>query len=168
MTERKTDPVDAIVAQWRRERPDLDLEAMAVIGRLGRLLLVAQREIETVFDGHGLRQGEFDVLAALRRSGEPFELNPSMLADTLMLSRAGMTGRLDRLETAGLVRRVADAHDRRAIRVALTQAGRELVDTVVTEHTANETEMLSVLTADERRELDRLARILLSSLEPDA
>ncbi|MGK8500039.1 MarR family winged helix-turn-helix transcriptional regulator [Nocardia asiatica] len=168
MTERKADAVDAIVAQWERERPDLDLEAMGVVGRLGRLLLVAQREIEAVFGRHGLQRGEFDVLAALRRSGEPFELNPSVLADTLMLSRAGMTGRLDRLESAGLVRRVADAQDRRAIRVVLTEAGRELVDTVVTAHTANETRMLSVLTAGERRELDRIARILLRSLEPGA
>lgn len=151
MTERKTDPIDAIVAQWRRERPDLDLDAMAVLGRMGRLMLVARREIEAVFGRHGLRRGEFDVLAALRRSGAPFELNPSVIADTLMLSRAGMTGRLDRLEAAGLVRRVADAQDRRAIRVALTESGQELVDTVVTEHTANETRMLSVLTAGERR-----------------
>lgn len=167
MTERKADAVDAIVAQWERERPDLDLEAMAVVGRLGRLFLVAQREVEAVFGKHGLQRGEFDVLAALRRSGEPFELNPSVLADTLMLSRAGMTGRLDRLESAGLVRRVADVHDRRAVRVALTGAGRKLVDIVVTEHTANETRLLSVLTAAERRELDRLARILLGSMEPD-
>ncbi|WP_280251382.1 MarR family winged helix-turn-helix transcriptional regulator [Nocardia abscessus] len=168
MSERKTDAVDAIVAQWGRERPDLDLEAMGVIGRLGRLLLVAQREIEAVFGKHGLQRGEFDVLAALRRSGEPCELNPSVLADTLMLSRAGMTGRLDRLESAGLVRRVADAQDRRAVRVALTEAGRELVDRVVTEHVANETRMLSVLTVAERTELDRIARILLSSMEPGA
>ncbi|WP_174185491.1 MarR family winged helix-turn-helix transcriptional regulator [Nocardia barduliensis] len=168
MTERKADAVDAIVAQWERERPDLDLEAMGVVGRLSRLLLVVQREIEAVFGKHGLQRGEFDVLAALRRSGAPFELNPSVLADTLMLSRAGMTGRLDRLESAGLVRRIADARDRRAVRVALTEAGRELVDTVVTEHTANEARMLSVLTAGERRELDRIARILLSSMEPGA
>ncbi|MEU1993892.1 MarR family transcriptional regulator [Nocardia gamkensis] len=168
MTEQRADAVDAIVAQWERERPDLDLEAMGVVGRLGRLLVVAQREIEAVFGKHGLQRGEFDVLAALRRSGEPFELNPSVLADTLMLSRAGMTGRLDRLESAGLVRRVADAQDRRAVRVGLTAAGRELVDTVVTEHTANETRMLSVLTAGERTELDRIARILLTSMEPDA
>ncbi|MEV0292260.1 MarR family transcriptional regulator [Nocardia sp. NPDC050710] len=162
---KKSDPVDAIAAQWRRERPDLDLEAMAIIGRLGRLLVVAQREIEAVFTAHGLQRGEFDVLAALRRSGEPFELNPSVLADTLMLSRAGMTGRLDRLEAAGLVRRTADAEDRRAIRVVLTEIGRELVDRVVTDHTENETRMLSVLTAEDRDALDRIARILLESME---
>ncbi|MFF3223712.1 MarR family winged helix-turn-helix transcriptional regulator [Nocardia suismassiliense] len=160
------DPVDAIVAQWRRERPDLELEAMAIVGRLGRLLVVAQRVIEEVFTAHGLQRGEFDVLAALRRSGEPFELNPSVLADTLMLSRAGMTGRLDRLESAGLVRRIADPADRRAVRVALTDDGRKLVDRVVTAHTENETRMLSVLSAHDRRELDRIARALLGSLEP--
>ncbi|WP_228542349.1 MarR family winged helix-turn-helix transcriptional regulator [Nocardia sp. XZ_19_369] len=160
------DPVDAIVAQWRRERPDLELEAMAIVGRLGRLLVVAQRVIEEVFTAHGLQRGEFDVLAALRRSGEPFELNPSVLADTLMLSRAGMTGRLDRLESAGLVRRIADPADRRAVRVALTDDGRKLVDKVVTAHTENETRMLSVLSAHDRHELDRIARALLGSLEP--
>ncbi|WP_433526605.1 MarR family winged helix-turn-helix transcriptional regulator [Nocardia pseudovaccinii] len=165
MGEIERDPVDAIVEQWRRERPDLELEAMGVIGRLGRLLVVAQRDIEAVFSAHGLQRGEFDVLAALRRSGEPFELNPSVLADTLMLSRAGMTGRLDRLESAGLVRRIADAADRRAIRVALTEAGRTLIDKVVTAHTENETRMLSVLSAKDRRDLDRIARILLGSLE---
>ncbi|QIS04721.1 MarR family transcriptional regulator [Nocardia brasiliensis] len=159
------DPVDAIVGQWQRERPDLELEAMAIVGRLGRLLVVAQRVIEEVFGAHGLQRGEFDVLAALRRSGEPYELNPSVLADTLMLSRAGMTGRLDRLESAGLVRRIADAVDRRSVRVALTAAGRELVDRVVTAHTENETRMLSVLSAADRRELDRIVRILLTSLE---
>jgi DNA-binding MarR family transcriptional regulator len=166
MAEMKQDPVDRIVEQWRHERPDLELDAMAVIGRLGRLLTVAQREIEAVFLAHGLRRGEFDVLAALRRSGEPFELNPSVLADTLMLSRAGMTGRLDRLESAGFVRRIADAEDRRAVRVALTDAGRTLIDTVVTAHTNNETRILSVLSAKDRRELDRIARVLLDSLEP--
>jgi DNA-binding MarR family transcriptional regulator len=76
-----------------------------------------------------------------------------------------MTGRLDRLESAGLVRRIADAEDRRAVRVALTDAGRTLIDKVVTAHTANETRILSVLSAKDRRELDRIARQLLGSLE---
>ncbi|MFC9997328.1 MarR family winged helix-turn-helix transcriptional regulator [Nocardia sp. NPDC127526] len=165
MGEMTTDAVDAIAAQWRHERPDLDLEAMAIIGRLGRLSVVAGKEIEAVFTAHGLQRGEFDVLAALRRSGAPYELNPSVLAETLMLSRAGMTGRLDRLESAGLVRRAADAGDRRAIRVALTDRGLELVDLVVTEHTENETRLLSVLSAKDRKELDRLTRLLLADLE---
>ncbi|GAA5053349.1 MarR family winged helix-turn-helix transcriptional regulator [Nocardia callitridis] len=161
-----SDRIDAIERQWRAERPDLDLEAMAIFGRLGRLVMVGRREIDVVFRAHGLQRGEFDVLAALRCSGAPFELSPSVLADTMMLSRAGMTGRLDRLESAGLVRRIADAADRRAVRVALTDAGRDTIDTVVAEHTANETRLLSVLPARDRRELDRLVRVLLDSMEP--
>jgi len=162
MDEREPDVVDAITAQWQRERPDLELEAMAVFGRLGRLMNVATARIESVFTANGLQRGEFDVLAALRRSGAPFELNPSVLADTLMLSRAGMTGRIDRLETAGLVRRVADREDRRAVRVALTDQGRVLVDTVVVAHTDNETAMLAVLKPADRVALDRISRTLLS------
>ncbi|KAF0847351.1 MarR family winged helix-turn-helix transcriptional regulator [Nocardia caishijiensis] len=165
MDEPPADVVDAIAAQWRRERPDLDLEAMAVFGRLGRLLNVATARIESVFTAHGLQRGEFDVLAALRRSGEPFALNPSVLADTLMLSRAGMTGRIDRLEAAGLVRRTADRVDRRAVRVALTERGRTLVDEVVVAHTANETAMLSALDPADRATLDRIARTLLAAWE---
>ncbi|MFD4438783.1 MarR family winged helix-turn-helix transcriptional regulator [Nocardia sp. NPDC058519] len=162
MDEREPDVVDAITAQWQRERPDLELEAMAVFGRLGRLMNIAMARIESVFTTHGLQRGEFDVLAALRRSGTPFELNPSVLADTLMLSRAGMTGRIDRLEAAGLVRRIADREDRRAVRVALTEEGRALVDTVVVAHTENETAMLSVLEPADRAALDRISRALLS------
>ncbi|MFI6865990.1 MarR family winged helix-turn-helix transcriptional regulator [Nocardia sp. NPDC050406] len=165
MGEPNSDPIDAIANQWRRERPDLDLEAMGILGRLGRLMVRGEQLINAVFAEHGLQRGEFDVLAALRRSGDPYELNPSVLADTLMLSRAGMTGRLDRLESAGLVRRVADAGDRRAIRVALTEPGRDLVDKVVTAHTENETAMLSVLSPADRRDLDRIGRILLGSWE---
>ncbi|MFG2443304.1 MarR family winged helix-turn-helix transcriptional regulator [Nocardia fluminea] len=161
MDEREADVVDAITAQWRRERPDLELEAMAIFGRLGRLLAVATARIESVFTAHGLQRGEFDVLAALRRSGSPCELNPSVLADTLMLSRAGMTGRIDRLEGAGLVRRIADREDRRAVRVALTEQGWALVDTVVVAHTENETAMLSVLPPADRAALDRISRTLL-------
>ncbi|MBL1077254.1 MarR family transcriptional regulator [Nocardia sp. 2] len=165
MGETNSDAVDTIAAQWRRERPDLDLEAMAIIGRLGRLSIVAGKRIEEVFAAHGLQRGEFDVLAALRRSGEPYELNPSVLADTLMLSRAGMTGRLDRLESAGLVRRLADAGDRRAIKVGLTDRGLEVIDVVVTDHVENETRLLAVLSPQDRRDLDRLVRALLADLE---
>lgn len=165
MGAKKVDAVDLIETQWHRERPDLDLEAMAIIGRLGRLSLVAGRQIESVFAAHGLQRGEFDVIAALRRSGEPYELNPSVLADTLMLSRAGMTGRLDRLEQAGLVRRIADAGDRRAVRVALTDRGLQLIDLVITEHVENETRILSVLSAKDRKDLDRITRLLLADLE---
>ncbi|MBJ8337516.1 MarR family transcriptional regulator [Antrihabitans sp. YC3-6] len=161
----KVDRVDVIVDQWSRERPDLPTEAMGIFGRLGRVAMLLEAAINATFDRHGLQRGEFDVLAALRRSGAPFELNPSVLAETMMLSRAGMTGRLDRLEGAGLVRRIADSADRRSVRVALTPSGRSLVDIVVADHVENEERLLSVLAAKDRRELDRISRLLLAGLE---
>jgi DNA-binding MarR family transcriptional regulator len=157
------DEVDVIVAQWRRERPDLDLTAMALLGRLGRLALVLGPAVEQVFERHGLRRGEFDVLAALRRSGDPYTLTPSALSATLMLSRAGMTNRLDRLEEAGLVLRRLDPTDRRSFQVTLTGHGRQVVDETMTEHTANETALLAALTPPQRAALDEALRVLLAS-----
>lgn len=165
-----TDPdvVDHLVDQWRRERPDLDgegLDAMATIARLGRLAAVAGPLVDRVFARHGLRTGEFDVLAALRRSGEPFVLTPSELARAMMLSAAAMTNRLDRLEAGGHVDRRLDPDNRRSILVSLTDSGRALVDDVVTEHVRNERALLSSLGPDDRRTLDDLLRRLLSGLE---
>src|SRR3954462_11931670 len=106
------DAVDAVVAAWQQERPDLDLTAIAVVGRLGRVNLLLGPAQEQVFTEFGLQRGEFDVLAALRRSGAPYTLSPSRLSDLLMLSRAGMTNRLDRLESAGMIERSLDRADR--------------------------------------------------------
>src|SRR3954464_7727933 len=114
------DAIDRMIAQWRRERPDLDLDAMAIFGRLGRLTAHLGPAIDRAFAASGLQRGEYDVLAALRRSGEPFSLTPSTLSDTLMLSRAGMTNRLDRLESAGLIARRHNQQDRRSMHIDLT------------------------------------------------
>lgn len=159
------DAVDRLIAQWRRERPDLALDAMATIGRLGRLAAVAGPRVEAGLARHGLALGEFDVLAALRRAGEPFTLTPGVLARTLMLSPAAMTNRLDRLEGAGLVARRLDPGNRRSILVTLTDAGRERVDAAVTDHVATEEALLGALSAADRRRLDDLLRRLLASLE---
>jgi DNA-binding MarR family transcriptional regulator len=157
------DKVDDIVAQWRRERPELETEVMGILGRFGRLALVMQTAQNDFFARHGLQSGEFDVIAALRRSGHPYALRPSALAEELMLSRAGMTGRLDRLESAGLIRRVANPEDRRSISVELTNSGAELVDAVVTQHVANEEQLLSALPTSDRAHLDRILRRLLAA-----
>jgi DNA-binding MarR family transcriptional regulator len=165
MPEPQPDAVDAVIEQWRAERPDLDLEAMATFGRLGRLHAHASRSLDAVFARHGLQLGEFDVLAALRRAGPPHVLTPTVLARTLMLSPGGMTNRIDRLEAAGLVERQADPDDRRSSLVALTDRGLTLVDAAVTDHVANEADLLAVLTTSERRALDRALRSLLAQFE---
>jgi DNA-binding MarR family transcriptional regulator len=160
------DVVDDLVDQWRRERPDLDLAPMATIGRLGRVMAHLGPRIEDVFARHGLTTADFDVLAALRRAGEPFAMRPTDLSRLLMLSPAGMTNRLDRLDAAGLVERSPDPHDRRSWTIALTARGREVVDAAVTEHVANEAELLAPLSATQRAALDRALRVLLAHLEP--
>jgi DNA-binding MarR family transcriptional regulator len=162
------DAVDELVEQWRRERPDLPedgLLAMATIGRLGRLQHLAGREIERTFASHDLQIGEFDVLAALRRSGPPFELAPTDLVRQLMLSSGAMTNRLDRLEARGLLRRRPHPTDRRGVIVVLTPEGRELVDAAVADHVVTESRLLAALTAPQRRQLDELLRGLLAGLE---
>ena len=163
------DPVDALIEQWRRCRPDLEpgLAAMATIGRLGRLTAVVRPRIEAALAAIGLGVADFDVLAALRRSGEPYVLRPIDLAHTLMLSPAGMTGRLDRLEQAGHVTRRLDADDRRSLLVELTDQGLTAIDAAVTDHVANEEQLLAALSDRERAALDRTLRKLLDALTAD-
>jgi DNA-binding MarR family transcriptional regulator len=161
------DAVDELIEQWRTRRPDLPesgLTAMAVFGRLGRVAGLLGPAIDAVFGRHGLSTGEFDVLAALYRSGPPFELTPGGLARALLLSPAAMTNRLDRLERAGLVSRTLDPANRRSMRVALTPRGQRSVDEVVAEHVANEERLLAVLDTTEAADLDRLLRKLLAGL----
>jgi DNA-binding MarR family transcriptional regulator len=162
----KQDAVDEIVAQWRELRPDLDLRAMALIGRLGRVAGLLQREIGAVLDAHELAIADFDVLAALRRSGPPFRLKPTNFYKTLMLTSGTITNRLDRLEERQLIERLPDPDDRRGTLVTLTPKGKALVDEAVGDHVANEARLLEALTKTERTELDRLLRKLLASLEP--
>jgi DNA-binding MarR family transcriptional regulator len=162
------DAVDAVVAAWQRERPDLDLTAIAVVGRLGRVNLLLGPAQEQVFTEFGLQRGEFDVLAALRRSGAPYTLSPSRLSDLLMLSRAGMTNRLDRLESAGMIERSLDRADRRSFQIRLTEHGYATVDAAMTQHTANVTALLAGLTPRELTTLDALARKLLRHLTSPA
>lgn len=165
VSESTTDAVDAVIAAWRRERPDLHLDAIAVAGRMGRLALLLAPAQERVFTEFGLQKGEFDVLATLRRAGTPYTLTPSQLSSTLMLTRAGMTSRLDRLEAAGLVERTLDPADRRSFRVRLTDKGYATADTAMTAHTANVTRLLSALDGEQLGAFDELLRILLRALD---
>ena len=157
------DEIDRIVSQWKRERPDLDVSVTHVLQRITRLYLLQSASFAEVFGRYGLTFGEYEVLAALRRSGPPYRLNPSNLFNSLVLSSGAMTNRLDRLEEAGLVERLPDPDDRRGRLVALTAHGIETVDTTVLDHLANEERLLSALSAEERQLLAGLMRRLLLS-----
>ncbi|MGI5285591.1 MarR family winged helix-turn-helix transcriptional regulator [Nonomuraea polychroma] len=155
------DAIDRILEEWRRERPDLDLSAMEVFGRLAQVVRLMMPQVDRVFTKRGLRQGEFDVLAALRRAGPPYTLIPSELSDVLMMSRAGMTNRLDRLEAAGLVQRSLDPADRRSFLVRLTDEGLRVVDEALTEHAANLARLAAPLSSEDAAMLAATLRKLL-------
>ncbi|MCK8676804.1 MarR family winged helix-turn-helix transcriptional regulator [Streptomyces lichenis] len=158
------DPVDAIVAQWAVVRPDLQTVPMAVFGRIFRLAHTMGGRMEKAYLAHGIGRGEFDVLGTLRRSGEPYTLSPRELSATLMLTTGGMTGRLDKLERAGLLSRSPDPHDRRGLRVTLSERGRELVDEAVGAGLAAQRAALtSALDEQEAAQLSALLRKLLKS-----
>ena len=159
------DAVDELIDQWKAQRPDLQPEVMGIFGRFGRVWTHATRAIEDTLGQWNLQLGEFDVLATIRRAGPPFTVAPSQLTRSLMLSPSGMTSRLDRLEKLQLIERRASPDDRRSLLVVLTPAGRALVDEAVTAHVANETRLLSVLDARERKALDQILRTLLRSFD---
>ena len=159
------DRVDAIIDQWAAERPDLRTGPMAVFGRINRISGGMGRRMEAAFARYGISRGEFDVLATLRRAGEPYTLSPRELTATLMLTTGGMTGRLDKLEKAGLVRRNPDPSDRRGLRISLTIPGLRLIDEAVGTGLAIQTAALATLEPADAAELDRLLRLLLPACE---
>lgn len=153
------------VAQWRRERPDLEVRPMLVLGRLSEAAgLIGQERLAPVFARFGLQRGEFDVLATLRRAGKPFALTPTALYEATMISSGAMTNRLDRLEAAGLIRRAPHPDDRRGVLVSLTGKGRKLIDEALEAHVENQQAILSGLTDAEQEALAGLLEKLLASL----
>jgi DNA-binding MarR family transcriptional regulator len=160
------DEVDRLLDDWRRERPELDLSPLAVMSRLSRLGRRLDIERKTVFEAFGLEGWSFDVLAALRRAGVPYELAPRALLQQTLVSSGAMTNRIDRLEDAGLVARRPDPHDRRGVLVRLSASGRRRVDACLAALAAREHELLTPLDARQRAQLATLLRRVLLPLDP--
>ncbi|MEV4926696.1 MarR family winged helix-turn-helix transcriptional regulator [Streptomyces roseoverticillatus] len=158
------DHVDQVLAQWAVRRPDLDVSPMAVIGRLSRLSRLVDAELRRTFTAHGLDSASFDVLATLRRSDPPHSLTPAELMRSSMVTSGAITQRLDRLEARGLVSRSPSASDGRSVVVALTGAGRDLIDEALPDHVATEARLLAALTEGERDALAKVLGTLLESL----
>ncbi|XVV10688.1 MarR family winged helix-turn-helix transcriptional regulator [Actinoplanes sp. CA-131856] len=152
------DGVDRIVGQWAHERPDLDTTAMAVFDRIANLSRIAGDRLERAYAEFGIGRPEFDVLATLRRAGDPFQLSPGELAASMMLSTGGTTARLDRLEKGGLVERLPSPSDRRSVLVRLTEAGYEVVERAVGAGLAEQQRLLGDLPSEKLRQLDDLLR----------
>jgi len=162
------DEVDRLVEAWRRERPDLDVAPLEVFSRVTRLARHLDRDRRGAFAAHGLETWEFDVLAALRRAGPPYELSPGRLLGQTLVTSGAMTNRVDKLSARGLVERGPDPTDRRGVLVRLTEAGRATVDSAMADLLATERALLAGLTPRDRRELAGLLRSVVAPFDNDA
>jgi DNA-binding MarR family transcriptional regulator len=160
------DQIDEVLGRWRSSRPSIDTGPLEVTGRLSRIGPLLGRRQEAVFSRFGVNRGEVGALSALRVSGPPHRLSPTRLGRGLMLSSAGVTSRIDRLERRGLVRRLPDPDDRRGVIVELTDEGGRLVDEAVAAVAESDRQLLARLDADEISKLQSLLKNLLASLEP--
>lgn len=158
------DHVSTVHAQWLAQRPDLDTSPVLVIGRIHRIAAALTPELTAVYSRFGLGEGEFDVLATLRRQGEPYTLTPGELSERTMVTSGAVSKRLDRLEARGLVERRPAEDDRRSRTVHLTDAGRRAIDEAMGAHVANEERLLAALPARDREVLARLLGRLAESL----
>lgn len=159
------DHVDRVAAQWRKERPDLDVAPMALIGRIKRLSLRLTREMEKTWAEYGLNGASFDVLATLRRAGPPYALSPGDLLAWTMVTSGTMTNRIDQLQKAGLVERRQSPEDGRSFLISLTDEGFRVIDAAVEAHVATQAKLVSGLSKAERRQLDALLRSFLLDFE---
>lgn len=160
-----TDEVDRIIEAWRRERPDLDVAPLAVLSRISRLARHLDLARARAFSRHDLEQWEFDVLSALRRAGEPYQLSPGTLVTQTLVTSGTMTNRIDRLEESGLVRRLPAPADRRGVLVRLTSAGLARVDAAMADLLDVERDLLSELREPDREQLSGLLRVLVAPFD---
>ncbi|MCX2926569.1 MarR family winged helix-turn-helix transcriptional regulator [Streptomyces sp. NEAU-W12] len=159
------DEVDRLVAAWRRERPDLDVEPLEVLSRVSRLARHLDRARRLAFAAHGLEPWEFDVLTALRRAGAPYQLSPGQLLTQTLVTSGTMTNRIDRLTKKGLVERLPDPNDRRGVLVRLTDEGRDRGDQALAGLLAQERAILAELPRAQRAELASLLRQLTAPFD---
>ncbi len=159
------DEVDRLVEAWSRERGDLDLRPMEVLSRVTRLGHHLDRARRQAFAEHDLEPWEFDVLAALRRAGAPYELSPGRLLRETLVTSGTMTNRVDRLAARGLVGRLPDPRDRRGVLVRLTDSGRTTVDGALSGLLDRERALLAALQPADQQRLAALLRALVLPFE---
>jgi DNA-binding MarR family transcriptional regulator len=163
---RQTDHVDRALEDWTRELPELDPTIEGIVERIQSLSRYIHRSMDETVSTTGISFGEWGVLGMLRRPGPPYRRSPGQLARHAGLSGPAMTNRLDRLERAGLVRRLPDPDDRRGIQVELTEAGHEAWEQSVGVQAAKEKLITSAaLDAKERERLNDLLRRLMLAFE---
>jgi DNA-binding MarR family transcriptional regulator len=160
-----SDSVDFCIADVVSQYDAIDVEVEGVVDRVAAINKHISRTFEETLSDHGLNYGEYKLLLRLTTRSEDHRMSAGDLSRTLMLSSGAMTNRLDRLEKAGLIRRIPDPRDRRGVLVELTDVGRKTIDEAVTEEAAKEIDVLSALSPAELTKLNNLLRKVLGSLE---
>jgi DNA-binding MarR family transcriptional regulator len=156
----KEDLIDQVLAEWLSERPDLDASGLGVVGRIINLADRFRRQVSGELEQFDLQYSEFDVLATLRRSGEPFQLTPTKLMQSVLLTSGAITATTNRLVSKGLAYRIADQSDGRVKIVALTKAGKTLIDQAVKNRFMVADSALEKLSPKETAQFVRLLRKL--------
>ncbi|MGF1823370.1 MarR family transcriptional regulator [Vibrio splendidus] len=159
------DAIDRVVEQWAKEKPDLETEPMAMMGRIMRIAKYMETQVAELHKKYDMKLGEFDVLATLRRSGKPYRLTPSELIGSMMLTSGAMTNRLDKLEAKGLISREHSKEDRRSVSVQLTKDGLILIDQMMTEHVETQKKLVKSLSASQKKNTNQLLKTWLSAYE---
>ncbi|SFO12965.1 DNA-binding transcriptional regulator, MarR family [Candidatus Pantoea varia] len=162
------DHIDFVVSQWDNAMPDLDASSMRIFGRVLRLMKHLAKARSQALEPFGFQEGEFDVMATLRRAGSPYRLSPTQLYQALLVTSGAMTNRLNRLEQQHLIERVAAPDDKRSMLVGLTPRGQQQIEDALRVHTATQEAVLAPLAASERAELERLLKTLLLAFPGEA
>ncbi|MDL5029295.1 MarR family winged helix-turn-helix transcriptional regulator [Vibrio sp. BS-M-Sm-2] len=159
------DAIDRVVEQWAKEKPELETEPMAMMGRIMRIAKYMETQVAELHKKYDMKLGEFDVLATLRRSGKPYRLTPSELIGSMMLTSGAMTNRLDKLEAKGLISREHSKEDRRSVSVQLTKDGLILIDQMMTEHVEMQKKLVKSMSASQKKNTNQLLKTWLSAYE---
>ncbi|MCW8333659.1 MarR family transcriptional regulator [Vibrio sp. SCSIO 43135] len=159
------DAVDRVVDQWAKEKPELETQPMAMMGRILRIAKYMEAQVADLHKQYDLKMGEFDVLATLRRSGKPHKLTPSELIESMMLTSGAMTNRLDKLESKGLIVRAHSKEDRRSVTVQLTQVGLVLIEELITKHVDIQKHLVRSLSTAQQKQVNQLLKTWLNQFE---
>jgi len=159
------DKVDEVIQQWNRERPDLDVGPMELIGRFKRIAQHLTREMDKTIAASGLNLASFDVLATLRRAGPPYQLSPNDLLATMMITSGTMTNRIDKLVCSGLVERIHNPDDGRSVFISLTNKGFTTIDAAVSKHVETQAKLVSGISLRDKTKLNEILRKFLSGFE---
>lgn len=158
MKSKEKDLTDNLIFDWKQERPELDTSAMHIVGRIMNLGKALEKRAGQVLQDGPIHYTDLDVLAALRCSGKPYELTPTQLMESVLITSGSMTALLDRLAKLYLIYRTTDKADKRIKRAGLTRKGIEVIDKAIENRFRDAHKSIAVFNEKEKKMLSGLLR----------